>query len=78
MLTKYLFELCKILFQEKSLRAKKARTAQEHNRSTKHFLTFLQLSQMLFDLWEKNNDMEIVFHFSPQFLLKTFFTTINI
>jgi len=28
MLTKYLFELCKIPFQEKSLRAKKAKTVQ--------------------------------------------------
>jgi len=78
MLTKHLFQLCTILFQEKSLRAKKARTAQEHNRSTIHLLTFSQLSQMLLDLWEKYNDMEIVFHFSPQFLLKILFTTRNI
>jgi hypothetical protein len=71
--TKYLLELCKIPFQEKSLRAEKQGLYKEHNRPTTHLLTFAQLSQMLSDLWKKYNDMEIVFHFSPQFPLKTFF-----
>jgi hypothetical protein len=75
--TKYLLELCKVPFQEKSLRAEKQGLYKEHNRPTTHLLTSAQLSQMLFDLWEKYNDMEIVFHFSPQFLLQTFFTARN-
>jgi hypothetical protein len=65
MLAKYLFELCKIPYQEKSMTAKTQRLYKQRNRPTTHLLTFVQLSQKLYDLWKKYIEMEIVFHFSP-------------